>query len=102
MHVLPEADAQAAIVAKIDHIDLVTHAIGCDTDPARAELTGMSERQWRRARRGARVGDSFIANLITALRPYATVLKKKRLAVAFDDLFAVVARDQVSEQDVAE
>lgn len=101
MHVSTDADAQAAIVAKIGHIDLVTQAIGCDTDPARAELTGMSERQWRRARRGSRVGDTFIANLITALRPYAPVLKKKRLAVAFDDLFDIVPRDQAGE-DVAE
>jgi len=92
MYVRPGSDTQAVVTARMDQIDLMTKAIGCDTDAARADLTHMSARHWRRAREGQPIGVTFIANTITALRQYERTLSRKRLKPTFDNLFEIVER----------
>lgn len=76
----------------MDQIDLMTKAIGCETDAARADLTHMSARHWRRAREGQPIGVTFIANTLVALRQFERALARRRLRPTFDSLFEVVER----------
>lgn len=80
------------IVPRMDRIDLVTRVLGYGTDVARAELTGMSEKTWERARGGRRIGKDFIGRLLVALRAHETPLAARNLSATFDDLFEVRVR----------
>ena len=89
MHVRQDSDTQALIRARMDRLDLMTRVLGCESDTARAELTGMSTRHWRRARDGY-VGSVFIANTLVALRGRERELIARNLRPSFDELFEVV------------
>lgn len=68
-----------------DKFDLLTSAVGADTDTARAELIGVDRRTIRRVRDGV-VGEAFMAQAVAALRRQGDALS----LVTLDDLFEVV------------
>lgn len=69
------------------------YALNLKTDPARARLVGMDVKVLRRARIGEPVTGSFMASLITALRPHAIKLRRVQLAVDMDTFFEVIEED---------
>lgn len=74
----------------MDKIEEVMRAIGCETDPARAEATHTSDRQWRRARAGNPVGEQFIGGVLEAIRGNVV---DRRLETDFEGLFEVVTQE---------
>lgn len=89
MHVRSDTATQAVILARMDRFDLYTRVLGCETDVARGELIGMTDRAVRRARQGA-VGGVFVANTLAALRRFERELAACNLRVTFEELFEVV------------
>jgi len=81
----------------MDRIDLMTRVIGCESDTARAALTGISTRHWNRARSG-HVGAVFVANTIVALRKHERELAARNLKPSFDELFEIVIRPRTDAE----
>lgn len=92
MHDTVEPDT-AGIRLDADRHRKLFAAIGCDTVEAVATVTGVSDRQVRRARAGRPVGEVFMAQTITALQRNA---RKLRLAglnpPTLDELFVVTEK----------
>lgn len=88
-----ESDSDSAVRARVrvksQPFELAMYVLNLKTDPARARLVGMDVKVLRRARTGEPVGEPFMANLITALRPHADKLSRVQLAVDMDTFFEV-------------
>ena len=100
MHVPTDTATQAVIRARMDHIDLMTRVLGCESDVDRGRLFDMSSKTINRARSGY-VGGAFVASVIASLRQHERALAARNLRVAFEELFEVVVIAK-SDVDVTE
>lgn len=96
MHVQSRDDTQAMIRARMDHLDLITRVLGCESDIDRGRLLDVSPKTISRARTGY-VGGVFVANVLASLRQHERALAARNLRASFDDLFEVVV---VAKTDV--
>lgn len=78
----------ATIRLRADKFDLMTRILGCENEPARAELIGVTARTISRARAGL-IGEAFMAKTIHALRQRLPELQRYGLDPTLDELFEV-------------
>lgn len=71
-----------------ERFDLITKALGCESDMARARLLDVDPKTIYRARRG-QVGEDFIARAIAIMRNHATELEAIGVRPAFEAMFEV-------------
>lgn len=67
----------------------MTRVLGIDTDAARAQFVGCSERTIRRVRQGV-IGEEFMARAVAALRRHEKDLRRHGLAPSLDGIFRIV------------
>ena len=90
MHVPTRPVTRNVIRARMDRIDLMTRVLGCESDPERGRLLGLTDKTIRRAREGIFVGGIFVANTIAGLRAHERELAARNLRPVFDELFEVL------------
>lgn len=72
-----------------ERFDLITKALGCDSDMARARLLDVDPKTIYRVRRGQVVGEDFIARAIAVMRQRAAELEAIGVRPAFEAMFEV-------------
>lgn len=69
-----------------EQFDLVTRALGCTSDTARARLLDVDPKTIYRARRGV-IGEEFIAKTLDVLTRHAPLLAERGLEPSFELVF---------------
>lgn len=95
MHAREVSGIDAGVFLNSERFDLITRAIGCDSEASRARLLDVDPKTIYRARRG-QVGEDFIARAVAVMRDHATELEAIGIKPAFEAMFEIR-----SKQDAA-
>jgi hypothetical protein len=87
-HAREMSGTDAGVFLNSERFDLITKALGCDSELARARLLDVDPKTIYRARRG-QVGEDFIARAIAAMRQRADELEAIGIRPAFEAMFEV-------------
>lgn len=95
MHAREESGIDAGVFLNSERFDLITRALGCDNETARARLLDVDPKTIYRARRG-QIGEDFIARAIAIMRHHATELEAIGIKPAFEAMFEVHGKQVAS------
>jgi hypothetical protein len=83
-----ESGIDAGVFLNSERFDLITKALGCESEAARARLLDVDPKTIYRARRG-QVGEDFIARAIAIMRHHTSELEAIGVRPAFEAMFEV-------------
>lgn len=83
-----ESGTRAGVLLRTDRFELMTRVLGCESDLARAKFLNVDPKTLRTARQG-RVGEKFIAQVLSSLRTHEEQLGQLGLKPTFEELFEV-------------
>lgn len=92
-HVSPDMNARtsgtrAGVLLRDEQFDLVTRALGCTSDTARARLLDVDPKTIYRARRGV-IGEEFIAKTLDVLTRHERHLTDLGIGASFESVFTL-------------
>jgi hypothetical protein len=88
MHAREMSGIHAGVFLNSERFDLITKALGCGSDTARARLLDVDPKTIYRARRG-QVGEEFIARAISIMRNNSAKLEAIGVRPSFEAMFEV-------------
>jgi hypothetical protein len=88
IHAREKSDRRAGVFLNEERFEMVTKALGADSDSARARLLRMDPKTIYLARRGV-IGEKFIASALTVMREHEAELKAVGILPTFEAMFEV-------------
>lgn len=82
---------RAGILLREETFDLVTRALGCKSEQARAQLLHVDPKTVYRARRGV-IGEEFIAKTLTVMKANRGRLAEYGIEPTFESVFDLTER----------